>query len=90
MSPEYFHTRLTYGEADDYLGGMHRRYHAGYDQARMITALVGKLFAKDYKIPTFPWEKKETDFAPPTEEELAQIRREGEEWAAMLNRQASP
>lgn len=87
MSPEYFHTRLTYGEADDYLGGMHRRCYHGYNQARMITSIIGRLFAKDYKIQTFPWEKEDqVDTAPPTEDELKDILKEASAWEEELNR----
>lgn len=85
MSPEYFHARLTYGEADDFLGGMQRRYYHGYSQARMVTSIIGGLFAKDYKPETFPWERHEAA-PPPTEEELAGIMAEAAAWEAELNK----
>lgn len=89
MSPEYFHTRLTYGEADDFLCGMNRRYRAGYDQSRMVAATIGKLFAKDYRIPTFPWEKERTqtgaDGPSLTEEDIKEMRRESLALERMLN-----
>ena len=59
MSPEYFHNALTFGEADDYLGGMNRRCRHGYAQARMVQSIIGQLFAKDYKVQVFPWEEEE-------------------------------
>ena len=54
MSPEYFHNALTFGEADDYLGGMNRRCRHGYAQARMVQSIIGQLFAKDYKVTSVP------------------------------------
>lgn len=92
MSPEYFHTRLTYGEADDYLGGMNRRCRHGYTQARMITSLVGHLFAKDYKDQEFPWEEEERRKEKgerrkaPTEEEMKDLLKEAREWEKRLNK----
>lgn len=85
MSPEYFHERLTFGEADDYLAGLARRYYHGYDQARMITTIIGKLFAKNYQVPSFPWEKKEPAPAA-SQEELDEIMQEAHEWEARLNK----
>lgn len=85
MSPEYFHSRLTFGEADDYLGGMQRRYWHGYSQARMVEAIIGQLFAKNYKPQTFPWEKPVADTRPPTEAEVLRLQREAERWEATLN-----
>ena len=92
MSPEYFHERLTYGEADDYLGGMHRRCHHGYSQARMVTSIIGKLFAKNYEVPTFPWEeeRKAEDQKPPTEEEVKEIMAEARRWEEELNGRRGP
>jgi hypothetical protein len=92
MSPEYFHERLTYGEADDYLGGMHRRCHHGYSQARMITTIIGKLFAKGYEVPVFPWEEKRKaeDQRPPTEEEMKEILAEARKWEEELNTKKDP
>lgn len=85
MSPEYFHSRLTFGEADDYLGGMQRRYWHGYSQARMVEAIIGQLFSKNYKPQTFPWEKPVADTRPPSEEELASIMADAAAWEAELN-----
>lgn len=91
MSPEYFHNHLTYGEADDYLGGMQRRHYHGYSQARMVAATVGQLFAKNYKAPVFPWEEAEKERRkaegekPPTEEELAEMLADAKRWEDELN-----
>lgn len=87
MSPEYFHSRLTFGEADDYLGGMQRRCYHGYNQARMVESIIGRLFAKNYKVQTFPWEEKQTSTAPPTESEVRDLLREAEAWEKQLNSQ---
>lgn len=88
MSPEYFHERLTYGEADDYLGGMIRRCRHGYIQARMVSSIIGHLFAKNYTAPTFPWEEEEkkNSALPPTDEEVEELQKEARKWEAMLNR----
>ena len=85
MSPEYFHELLTYGEADDYLGGMHRRYRYGYDQARMITSIIGQLFAQNYTPVRFPWEEQTTNTAPPTEEEMQDILQDAKAWEKRMN-----
>lgn len=85
MSPEYFHTHLTYGEADDYLGGLNRRYHHGYNQARMIKSIIGGLFAKNYTPETFPWEKAQEIATPPTKDELADILKDAKVWEKHLN-----
>lgn len=90
MQPLYFHTRLTYREADDYLCGMRRRCRAGYDQARMVSSIIGRLFAKNYTIPTFPWEEDEkrtgsSEMKPPTEDEIHQLQAEAKEWEKMMN-----
>lgn len=84
MSPEYFHTRLTYGEADDYLSGMNRRCRHGYTQARMITSLVGHLFAKNYKDQEFPWEKASPP-PPPSEDEMRNLEQDAAAFEKMLN-----
>ena len=87
MSPEHFFGALTYGEADDYLAGINRRCHHGYNQARMITSIIGKLFAKDYKVETFPWEDDRHDAAPPpTEQEVLDLTAEARAWEAKLNK----
>lgn len=87
MQPWYFHSRLTFHEADDYLCGMIRRCRAGYDQARMVSATIGRLFAKNYTIPTFPWEQKKESTAatPPTEEEIWQLQADAREWERAMN-----
>ena len=95
MSPEYFHNALTFGEADDYLGGMNRRCRHGYAQARMVQSIIGQLFAKDYKVQEFPWEEEErTHPGPPceggrgkapTEEEMEDLLKEAREWEKRLN-----
>lgn len=87
MSPGYFHARLTFREAEDYLRGINRRCRAGYDQARMVTTIIGRLFAKNYTPPTFPWEKEENDpqVKPPTEGEIRQLRADAREWERMMN-----
>jgi hypothetical protein len=85
MPPEYFHRHLTFGEADDYLGGMQRRCWHGYNQARMVQGIIGQLFAKDYKVQTFPWEEKAEESKPPTEDEIAELLKEAERWEKRLN-----
>ena len=95
MSPEYFHNALTFGEADDYLGGMNRRCRHGYAQARMVQSIIGQLFAKDYKVQVFPWEEEERTYPgppceggrgkPPTEEEMKDLLKEAREWEKRLN-----
>ena len=94
MSPEYFHNALTFGEADDYLGGMNRRCRHGYAQARMVQSIIGQLFAKDYKVQEFPWEEERTHPSPPceggrgkppTEEEMEDLLKEAREWEKRLN-----
>ena len=95
MSPEYFHNALTFGEADDYLGGMNRRCRHGYAQARMVQSIIGQLFAKDYKVQEFPWEEEERTHPgppceggrgkPPTEEEMKDLLKEAREWEKRLN-----
>lgn len=89
MSPDYFHTRLTYSEADDYLAGMNRRCRAGYDQARLVASTIGMLFAKNYTVPVFPWEEerrqKETEASVPDEEEMIQLEREALAMERWLN-----
>ena len=99
MSPEYFHERLTYGEADDYLGGLNRRCRHGYAQARMVQSIIGQLFAKDYKVQVFPWEeengkrktengKRKTENGAPTEEEMEEILADARRWEKRLNERA--
>ena len=90
MSPEYFHNALTFGEADDYLGGMNRRCRHGYAQARMVQSIIGQLFAKDYKVQEFPWEeengkRKTENGKAPTEEEMEDLLKEAREWEKRLN-----
>lgn len=91
MSPEYFHNALTFGEADDYLGGMNRRCRHGYAQARMVQSIIGQLFAKNYKVQEFPWEEeerrkeKEERRKAPTEEEMEDLLKEAREWEKRLN-----
>lgn len=88
MDPEYFHRVLTFGEADDFLAGLHRRYRHGYCQARMVADVIGQLFAKNYKSPVFGWEEDERrslGSKPPTEEELREIMEEARKWEEELN-----
>ena len=97
MSPEYFHNALTFGEADDYLGGMNRRCRHGYAQARMVQSIIGQLFAKDYKVQEFPWEMTHPGppceggrGKPPTEEEMEDLLKEAREWEKRLNEKRGP
>ena len=96
MSPEYFHNALTFGEADDYLGGMNRRCRHGYAQARMVQSIIGQLFAKDYKVQEFPWEEEENgkrkaeNGKAPTEEEMKDLLKEAREWEKRLNERPTP
>ena len=103
MSPEYFHNALTFGEADDYLGGMNRRCRHGYAQARMVQSIIGQLFAKDYKVQEFPWEEEENgkrktengkrkteNGKAPTEEEMEDLLKEAREWEKRLNERPTP
>lgn len=86
MPPEYFHNRLTFGEADDFLGGLNARYVHGYNQARMVHSIIGHLFAKNYTEPEFPWEKeKKADAHLPTKEELEKLQADAMAWEAQLN-----
>lgn len=89
MSSDYFHSRLTYSEADDYLAGMNRRCRAGYDQARLVASTIGMLFAKNYTVPVFPWEEekrqKKTEASVPDEEEMIQLEREALAMERWLN-----
>ena len=65
---------------------MNRRYRASYNAARLIHGCIGGLFAKNYKIPEFPWDDegkpKPHEYTP---DEIAKLRAEAEAWAAKLN-----
>ncbi|MCD8265819.1 MAG: hypothetical protein LUC33_01560 [Prevotellaceae bacterium] len=77
MSPEYFHERLTYSEAADYLDGLARRYRGDWEQARLIADVTARCAGNKRGVELeFPWEKEDEErkYAPPTPEEMEQIR----------------
>ncbi len=83
MSAEYFHERLTYGEAGDYLEGMARRYRQGWEQSRLVADVVAKVAGnKNGTGLEFPWEAEDTALrqAPPSEEEYAELLAEKEKY----------
>lgn len=86
MSPTYFHHYLTFYEVQDFIKGLKQRYIPQYECARMIHAIVGSLFAKDYKLPEFPWDskfsKENTEY---TKEEIEEMKRAAESFEKQLN-----
>jgi len=53
----------------------------------MIHGVIGGLFAKDYTLPEFPWDNEhEPKPHEYTEDEIEDLRRQGEEWAKELNK----
>lgn len=90
MAPEYFKERLTYSEADDYLGGLHRRYRAGWEQARMTSDVTAMCAGnKEGTKVRFSWEKDRPapQNAAPTEDEVLAIEAEAEKLQRKLNGQ---
>ena len=76
MSPEYFHRHLTFGEADDYLAGLNRRYRAGWEQARLEADVAARCAGnKDGLQLEFPWDKH-TAAPGVTEDERRQMEAE--------------
>ncbi|MCD7721708.1 MAG: hypothetical protein LUI09_05710 [Prevotellaceae bacterium] len=78
MSPEYFHERLTYSEAADFLDGLARRYRGDWEQARLIADVTARCAGNKQGVRLeFPWEKEEKlrAQAPPTKAEMEDIRR---------------
>lgn len=60
MSPEYFWHHLTFCEANLYIKGLSRRYHNGWEQARLVSDVTAKCAGnKGGSGITFPWEKEE-------------------------------
>lgn len=87
VSPEYFHRHMTFCEADDYLAGLHRRYHPGWEMARMQADVAAKCAGnkEGLKEMVFPWES-ETKHAPEvSEEERRLMEAEAREWERRMN-----
>lgn len=65
---------------------MNRRYRASYNAARLIHGCIGGLFAKNYKIPEFPWDNEDKGKTHEyTEDEIQKLKAEAEAWAAKMN-----
>lgn len=90
MSPTYFHTTLTYYEANDFISGYNRRHRHTYEAARLLHGVIGGLFAKNYTPPEFPWDKEERPQAPEyTQDDIDRLRTEATAWADRLNKTRS-
>lgn len=92
VSPEYFHRHMTFCEADDYLAGLHRRYHPGWEMARMQADVAARCAGNKEGLEkmVFPWEN-ETKHAPEvSDEERRQMEAEAREWERRMNSGPSP
>ena len=87
IQPEYFYHRMTFNEARLFIKGMQHRYRPTYEAARMIHGCIGGLFAKDYKLPEFPWDKENQrrDTPYPTKEEYDEMMEEARRFEQRLN-----
>ena len=93
VSPEYFHRHMTFCEADDYLAGLHRRYHPGWEMARMQADVAAKCAGnkEGLKEMVFPWESETTKHAPEvSEEERRLMEVEAREWERRMNNGPPP
>ena len=60
MSPEYFARALSLREAKLFISGLNRRYHAAWEQARMVGYYAAAPHLRDFdadKMPRFGWEE---------------------------------
>ena len=89
LAPEYFLYKMQWWEINQYLAGMHRRYHATYRAARMLQWwMVCMWHGKDTVPPSssekmykFAWEEEEEELANApimTEEEAQNLQKEME------------
>lgn len=87
LSPQYFKRELTFSEARLIIQGLQRRYRPTYESARMLHGCIGGLFAKDYKLPEFPWdhELKHRDTSHPSHDEIRQLMQEAQDMERRLN-----
>lgn len=77
MSPEYFHTKLTFSEAGDYIEGLGRRYRPAWEQARLVADVTARCAGNKKGIGLeFDWEKAARLAAqkPPTEKDLQELK----------------
>lgn len=83
LDPRYFLNQMQWWEINRYLGGMRRRYHPTYENARLIQWWLTMMFrGKDKEPPTHPsklyqfaWEKEQADELPTiTEEEVKEMQ----------------
>lgn len=86
IQPEYFYHRLTFNEAGLIIDGISRRYRATMEGARLIHGCIGGLFAKNYKLPIFPWDDEFKDEPKEySEAEISAMREEALAFEKTLN-----
>lgn len=88
ISPDYFHRRLTFREANLIIRGIGRRHRASWEQARLIADVQAKCAGNKQGIRVeFPWEKeaKALSQRPPSKEELERLQQEMRSFEDRLN-----
>lgn len=72
VAPAYFFRRMTTEEVEDVIAGVARRERAGWEQARLLAGLYyTSMTGEPFRL-RFSWDEQE---APPTEEEMDDLRR---------------
>lgn len=80
MQPEYYWLHLSLAEAQLFVDGLDRRYHAAWEQARLVADVQARCAGNRNGIGLdFPWEREArlAAQAPPTPEELERLK----EWS---------
>lgn len=84
MNPEYFHTTLTIGEANDYLVGLGMRKRSGWEQTRLLADVQARCAGnkEGFKFP-LPWEEeKKTEIS---QEDIDYLNKMREQREKMIN-----
>lgn len=88
MDPNYFKHELTYAEADDFLAGLHRKYRAGWEQARLVSDVTAMCTGnKGGTGIKFGWEREKKSNSPePCSHEIERMAAEARRLEDELNK----
>lgn len=87
VSPEYFHEKMTYGEANDFLRGLQRRYRQSWEQTRLSVDIAARCAGNKDGVPIeFPWDSESSKSKEVSAEELAMMYADARALERKMNR----